>query len=58
MSEILNLIKDLRDRTGAGFVDCKKALIESNNQIENAIETLRKNPCVWTLKFCKIVSRV
>ena len=42
MSEILNLVKELRERTGAGFVDCKKALIESNNQIENAIETLRK----------------
>ena len=42
MTEILNLVKELRERTGAGFVDCKKALVETNNQIENAIETLRK----------------
>ena len=37
MAEILDLIKDLRDRTGAGFVDCKNALIESKNDIDSAI---------------------
>ena len=42
MTEILNLIKDLRDRTGAGFVDCKNALIESKNDIDYAITLLRK----------------
>ena len=42
MSELLNQIKELRNRTGAGFVDCKKSLIESNWNIEKAIDLLRK----------------
>ena len=35
-------IKDLRDNTGAGFLDCKKALIENNNDIQKSIDYLRK----------------
>ena len=35
-------IKQLREKTGAGMVDCKKALAEANNDIEKAIEILRK----------------
>lgn len=35
-------VKDLRDRTGAGMMDCKKALQESNGDVEKAIEYLRK----------------
>ena len=35
-------IKNLREITGAGFLDCKKALQDSNNSIENAIDFLRK----------------
>lgn len=35
-------VKKLRDRTGAGMMDCKRALIESNGNIEQAIEFLRK----------------
>jgi elongation factor Ts len=35
-------IKTLRERTGAGMVDCKKALDEANGDIEKAIEILRK----------------
>ncbi|MEN3046637.1 MAG: translation elongation factor Ts [Candidatus Hydrothermales bacterium] len=43
MSEISpELIKELRERTGAGIMDCKKALIESNGDIEKAVEILRK----------------
>jgi elongation factor Ts len=38
----LNLIKKLREKTGAGFSDCQKALEEANNDIEKAIEILRK----------------
>ncbi|MEO0254106.1 MAG: translation elongation factor Ts [candidate division WOR-3 bacterium] len=38
----LNLIKELRERTGAGVMDCKKALLESNGDIEKAVEILRK----------------
>ncbi|HEX3348339.1 MAG TPA: translation elongation factor Ts [Acetobacteraceae bacterium] len=36
------LVKDLRERTGAGFSDCKKALLESGGDIEAAIDWLRK----------------
>ena len=36
------LVKDLRDKTGAGMMDCKKALIESNGNMEEAIDWLRK----------------
>lgn len=35
-------IKELRDRTGAGIVDCKNALAEANGDLEKAIEVLRK----------------
>ena len=42
MSSITDLIKELRDKTGAGFLDCKKSLEENNNDIEKSIESLRK----------------
>lgn len=35
-------IKDLRERTGAGMMDCKKALEEAGGDIEGAVEVLRK----------------
>ena len=37
------LVKELRDRTGAGMMDCKKALTETDGDIELAIENMRKN---------------
>lgn len=37
------LVKELRDRTGAGMMDCKKALNETNGDIEQAIENMRKS---------------
>jgi len=36
------LVKDLRERTGAGMMDCKKALTETDGEIEAAIDWLRK----------------
>jgi elongation factor Ts len=36
------MIKELRDKTQAGMVDCKKALIETNGDMEKAIDLLRK----------------
>ena len=36
------LVKDLRERTGAGMMDCKKALTENGGDIETAIDWLRK----------------
>ena len=38
----LSLIKELREKTGAGFLDCKNALSENNNNIEQSIDSLRK----------------
>ena len=37
------LVKELRERTGAGMMDCKKALTEANGDIELAIEEMRKS---------------
>lgn len=37
------LVKELRDRTGAGMMDCKKALNETDGDIELAIENMRKS---------------
>src|SRR5499427_8316677 len=36
------LVKDLREKTGAGMMDCKNALVESKGDIEQAIVILRK----------------
>jgi elongation factor Ts len=35
------MVKELRDRTGAGLMDCKNALTETNGDIEAAVELLR-----------------
>lgn len=37
------MVKDLREKTGAGMMDCKKALTETDGNMEEAIEFLRKN---------------
>ena len=37
------LVKELRERTGAGMLDCKKALVETDGDIEQAIENMRKS---------------
>jgi elongation factor Ts len=43
MAEITaQAVKDLREMTGAGFMDCKKALTEANGNVEEAITILRK----------------
>ncbi|GAB6075872.1 translation elongation factor Ts [Desulfurobacterium crinifex] len=43
MAEITTqMIKELREKTGAGIVDCKKALQEAEGNMEKAIEILRK----------------
>ena len=36
------MVKDLREKTGAGMMECKKALTEANGNVELAIENLRK----------------
>lgn len=35
-------VKELRERTGAGMMDCKKALTETDGDIEKAVEVLRE----------------
>jgi len=43
MAEIsAGLVRDLREKTGAGMMDCKNALVESGGDMDNAIEILRK----------------
>ena len=37
------MVKELREMTGAGMMDCKKALNETNGNMEEAVEVLRKN---------------
>ena len=43
MAEIsMSAVKELREKTGAGMVDCKNALVEANGGVEKAVELLRK----------------
>lgn len=41
MSITASMVKELRDRTGAGMMECKKSLVEVNGDIDAAIELLR-----------------
>ena len=43
MSISAALVKELRERTGAGMMECKKALVEMNGDIDAAIEHMRKS---------------
>tara|TARA_B100001250_G_scaffold384297_1_gene378989 strand:- start:3 stop:872 length:870 start_codon:yes stop_codon:yes gene_type:complete len=43
MNITASLVKELRERTGAGMMDCKKALNDTNGDIEAAIEVMRKS---------------
>lgn len=42
MAVSMEMIKELRERTGAGVVDCKKVLAEMNGDMEKAIEEMQK----------------
>ncbi len=50
MAVTSELVKKLRDKTGAGMMDCKKALDESNGDLEKAIEILRKRGAATAAK--------
>lgn len=43
MAITAGMVKELREMTGAGMMDCKKALNETNGNMEEAVEFLRKN---------------
>lgn len=49
------LVKDLRDKTGAGLMDCKKALVETNGDVEQAVDWLREKGIA---KAAKKASRI
>ena len=42
MAITAEMVKELRDKTGAGMMDCKAALTEANGDIEKAVDVLRK----------------
>lgn len=42
MAITAQMVKNLRERTGAGMMECKKALVEANGDIDAAIEVMRK----------------
>ncbi len=43
MSITAAMVKELRERTGSGMMECKKALVEANGEMETAIENMRKS---------------
>lgn len=50
MSITAAMVKDLRERTGAGMMECKKALTEAGGDIEKAIEAMRKSGAAKAVK--------
>ncbi|MCI1883051.1 MAG: translation elongation factor Ts, partial [Sporolactobacillus sp.] len=49
------LVKQLRDRTGAGIMDCKRALTETNGDMDKAVDVLREKGIA---KAAKKASRI
>ena len=45
MSIDAKLVKTLREKTGAGMMDCKKALVDSKGDLDLAVDFLRKWYC-------------
>lgn len=43
MSITASMVKELRERTGAGMMECKKALVETDGDLDGAVEVLRKS---------------
>ena len=43
MAITAGMVKELRETTGAGMMDCKKALTETNGDMEAAVELLKKS---------------
>lgn len=55
MAVSASMVKELRERTGLGMMDCKKALVESDGDMDAAIESLRKSS---GLKAAKKAGRI
>ena len=45
-----SLVKELREQTGAGMMDCKKALSECNGDLEKAVDWLREKVSLKLVK--------
>lgn len=45
------MVKELRDKTGSGIMDCKQALKECDGNVEEALAFLRKRSCHCTEAF-------
>lgn len=43
MAVTASMVKELRERTGAGMMECKKALVETDGNLDDAVELLRKS---------------
>ena len=50
MAITAGMVKELRERTGAGMMDCKKALVESEGSMDGAIEYLQKKQLASAVK--------
>ena len=50
MTITAGMVKELRDRTGAGMMDCKNALTQTNGNMEEASDWLRKNGVIKSTK--------
>src|ERR671921_619850 len=58
MAEITaSLVKELRDKTGAGMMDCKRALTETAGDLEQAVDWLRKKGLAAAAKKAGFVAR-
>ena len=53
----LDLVKKLREKTGAGISDCKKALTETDGDFEKAIEYLRKKGAATSQKRSERIAK-
>ena len=49
-----SMVKELREKSGAGMMDCKNALVETNGNMEDAIDWLRKQGLSAVAKKSKI----
>ncbi|MCX7123913.1 MAG: translation elongation factor Ts [Gammaproteobacteria bacterium] len=52
------LVKELRERTGAGMMECKKALVATAGDVEKAVDELRKSGVARDNNFTDFVSHV
>ena len=51
MAITASMVKELREMTGAGMMDCKKALTETDGDFDKAVEFLREKglaTAIWT----------